>query len=185
MRLIAQLGSIAFVALALTACPSDPTPAPGTDAGPRTDTPPGVDAPSLIDAPDPTDAPSLTDVPGLTDVLGTDAPTGPPACAAAYAGCTAFTDLTGMASTTVAIGPGFAYNPNCIRVDAGTMVTLPGASIHPLMQGCGAEDVGVPAGGSTVDQTITFDVAGTYGFYCMFHGAPDGTGMAMAIEVVP
>lgn len=173
------LGSSLLVSLVLSlaGCPSDPV--PGTDAGP-----PGTDAPALLDAPAPGDAPVALDAPAPLDAPSTDAPAGIAACAAAYAGCTKFTDLTGMASTTVAFGSGFNYTPECLRVDVGTTVTLPGASIHPLGQGCGAQDVGIAAAGATTDQTVTFDTVGTYGFFCMFHGAPDGTGMAMAVEVV-
>ncbi len=172
MRFVLGSSLALSLVLSLSGCPADPV--AGTDAGP-----PGTDAPVVLDAPVVVDAPSSLDAPSTAD-----APAGLAACATAYAGCTKCTDLTGMASTTVAFGSGFDYTSECLRVDVGTTVTLPGASIHPLGQGCGAEDVGIAAGGATADQTVTFDTVGTYGFYCMFHGAPDGTGMAMAVEVV-
>lgn len=175
-----SLSFVPALALVLAGCPS--TPAPGTDAGP-----PGTDAPVVTaDAPGPVDdAPAIADAPSTTDapVATTDAPAGPAACTAGWAGCTKPTTMTGMAAVTVDFGSGFSYSPSCLRVDVGTAVTLPGASFHPLAQGCGMEDVGI-ADGATTNQTVTFTTAGTYGFYCMFHGAPDGSGMAMLVEVV-
>ena len=193
MRRFCQLGPLAFVALALTACPA-PEPVAGTDAGPRTDTPPGIDAPLPIDAPSATDVPGTdvpgtdapgTDAPGLDVGVAVDAPIGPPACVAPQAGCTTVTNMTGMASVVVNHGVGNSFSPNCLRVTVGTMVSLPGAGIHPLAQGCGTEDVGVSPTGSSTAQTVTFDTVGLYGFHCMFHGTPDGMFMAMAVDVVP
>lgn len=111
---------------------------------------------------------------------------GPPAggCAAMYAGCATFDDMTGAGTVTIGI-VGFEYSPKCIRVNVGQMVSVPAEAVHPINGACGPGDMNPIMDGATMPQTVTFDTPGVYGINCMNHGAPDGTGMAGAIEVVP
>jgi plastocyanin len=74
-------------------------------------------------------------------------------------------------------GPGFAYDPPCIKIKAGTMVTWEGDfGLHPLEPG--TVDAGVvtpdpssPIKATTAGMSATFALtpAGTYGFYCGLH----------------
>jgi plastocyanin len=110
------------------------------------------------------------------------------ACAAAYAGCTTYQDLTGSSATrTVTFGGtvGNAYDPKCVQVKVGQSVTFSGGtfSFHPLAQACGPAPVITAGTGTTA--SFTFNTAGIYGYYCTVHGTASGTGMAGSIQVVP
>jgi plastocyanin len=128
------------------------------------------------------DAASPVDVGPLPD-------TGPVICEDGYAGCTAATamDMTGM-SGPIAItvtGSGTAtprYSPSCVRVSAGTMVTIENSAIHPLRPAtCSPSDT--PITGAAGTSSFTFANAGRYGYWCGNHGADNGTGMAGLIIV--
>ncbi len=84
----------------------------------------------------------------------------------------------------------FAYAPNCLKVAAGTSVTFEPASasfdfgshwLHPSSRGTVASPITETKSGTTA--TFAFPTAGFYPFYCEFHGADDGTGMAGVIWV--
>jgi plastocyanin len=90
------------------------------------------------------------------------------------------TDLTGMASTTIAFGgaTGDMYTPPCIKVSVGTVVTFNGDfTTHPLQGGVVAGVTATPdASGplamvTSAGMTAPFamSVAGSYGFYCTVH----------------
>jgi plastocyanin len=104
-------------------------------------------------------------------------------CAMDFAGCAGMlVDMTGMAA--VSISPsGFMWDPKCIRVSPGTMVTINGASLHPASQACGPTDAFGTS--NTMPVTATLTAEGGYGFYCENHGSPTGTGMSGLILVSP
>jgi plastocyanin len=132
------------------------------------------------DAAMPTDA--GRDAAAMIDVGPAD-DTGPVVCAADYAGCATLVDHTADTTVSVAI-TGFAYTPNCIRIHTGTMVTLPGASLHPLIGAtCNPPGSPIPTTPSAAGGTFTFTTAGLYGYHCNVHGQDNGTGMAGLIVV--
>jgi plastocyanin len=103
-----------------------------------------------------------------------------------FAGCLTFVDLTDPAAVRTVHFPvgGNRYSPECIRVSAGQTVTFAGDfSNHPLVQECGpaAQVLGASNGSSAA---FPLSAPGTYGYYCMMHGSPSGSGMSGAIEVV-
>jgi plastocyanin len=102
-----------------------------------------------------------------------------------FANCITFVDMTGTSAPVITFPNGSdTYAPKCIRVTAGTTITFSGSfGSHPLEQECG------PASGlltATTGNSAAFrlDAPGTYGYYCLQHGSPSGSGMAGAIEVV-
>lgn len=83
---------------------------------------------------------------------------------------------------------GKAYTPRCLTVKAGSTVTLPGSSNHPLQGQANIGGVSNPfLTGAAQTNSVSQDlkVAGFYGYFCENHGNPDGTGMAGAIQVIP
>lgn len=102
-------------------------------------------------------------------------------CPDTFAGCATIEDHTGVATFAVSFGTGNSYAPNCIRVSAGTVVTLPASAFHPLARASCS-----PAAAPALDSTggdYTFDTAGSYGYYCANHGSDTGAGMAGLIIV--
>ncbi len=77
---------------------------------------------------------------------------------------------------------GNVYAPKCMRVRVGQQVTIEASVTHPLTP---ASMTGNPIPAGTANQTFTPSAAGIFGYYCMVHGSPDGSGMAGALEVVP
>jgi plastocyanin len=128
---------------------------------------------------------------GSADAGGSDsggADSGPPeGCPLTYSGCTTFEDLTGETTvevTIVAAGASFAYEPHCIRISAGTTVSIPAEAIHPLDDAsCSPETSPLPETPTVVDGDYTFTAAGAYGFFCSVHGSDTGAGMAGLIVV--
>ncbi len=119
---------------------------------------------------------------GPTDAGGGGGAT---ACAAAYAGCQSYVAPDGGTAVVDFGGTlGNAYAPKCLKVAKGTTVTFNGAfGTHPLAQGCGP--AATITNGSGATKAITFDNAGTFGYYCTSHGQSAGSGMAGSIEVTP
>ena len=106
-------------------------------------------------------------------------------CGATFASCSSFTDATAAGASRTINFSGTSYSPKCLRIKSGQSVTFSGSfSSHPLEGQCGASDV-IGAVSSGTGQSYTLDAVGLYGYYCTFHGSPDGSGMAGAIEVVP
>jgi plastocyanin len=106
--------------------------------------------------------------------------------------CTSETDYA--SGTTINFGgaAGFAYDPKCLKVTAGTTVTFMGDfSVHPLEPSTHRGELAgnpitavsaLPDGGTTT--SFTFPAAGYYAYFCSFHGASDtGAGMAGVIWV--
>ena len=107
-------------------------------------------------------------------------------CAAAYAGCTTFVDLTDAGTPTIRFPVGGdAYSPACVRVRLGQSVLFSGnLSSHPLAQGCGpVNDLLNGTSGTSASFGFT-SALGVFGYYCTRHGSQSGSGMAGAIEVV-
>lgn len=101
------------------------------------------------------------------------------ACAASYAGCATYTDMTAM--TAVAVTWTSPPSPQCLQVKAGTKITFNGVSgFHPWTQACGVASVALAG-----DNSITPSTTGDYGAFCQNHGTSSGLGMAMSIRVVP
>ena len=101
----------------------------------------------------------------------------------AFASCTTFDDHTAAADPRAISTMGFNYAPKCIQIKAGQSVNIAASSVHPLKPGPQAGNP-IPAM-STSPVMVTFNVEGVFGYFCMNHGAVNGTGMAGAIQVVP
>jgi plastocyanin len=105
-------------------------------------------------------------------------------CAAAFATCTTYDDLTADAANRTIAFTFSQYTPKCIKVKVGQTVTFSGSfPQHPLAQSCGPEAVLFNTNGNS--KAFTMQTAGDYGYYCTFHGNPQGQGMAGSISVVP
>jgi len=108
-------------------------------------------------------------------------------CPVAFAGCTTLEDHTADTMVTIDVvmpTPGtYAYSPNCIRIQAGTIVTITNTAFHPLTSApCSPADSPISSGPSTTTD-FTFATAGSYGFFCGNHGTSDGQFMAGLIVV--
>lgn len=104
-------------------------------------------------------------------------------CAADFAGCTQFVDLTGEANVVIATTKSFTYDEKCIRITTGQEITIEASGLHPLNAAtCSPEDF--VDGPVTANGTYIITQPGIYGYYCGNHGGNTGTGMAGAIEVV-
>jgi plastocyanin len=76
--------------------------------------------------------------------------------------------VTGIGAITTTAA--FTYSPACLKVTAGTMVTIQASVIHPLSGlPTGSPNNPIPAGGSTTPQTVTFATSGFYPFHCDVH----------------
>jgi plastocyanin len=76
--------------------------------------------------------------------------------------------VTGM--TAIATTAAFQYSPACLKVTAGTMVTIDASAIHPLVGlTTGSANNPIPAGPSTTPQMVTFTTPGFYPFHCNIH----------------
>ncbi|HUM70967.1 MAG TPA: plastocyanin/azurin family copper-binding protein, partial [Chloroflexota bacterium] len=88
-------------------------------------------------------------------------------------------------SANVTIGmANFAFQPKEITVAAGTAVTWVNQDAGPRHSATAADnsfDTGLFDAGK--EATLTFDTPGTYVYYCLLHGSPDGSGMAATITV--
>ena len=89
----------------------------------------------------------------------------------AIAPCTDMTTyVTGM--TAVMTTDAFKYSPACLKVTAGTMVTIEGSTTHPLSGlANGSANNPIPTGGKTAPQTVTFATAGFYPYQCDIHAS--------------
>jgi plastocyanin len=107
------------------------------------------------------------------------------ACAAAFAGCSSFTDATAPGADRTVHFQDFSYDPKCLLVRAGQTVTFAGDFIrHPLTPSCGPELV-LDNRDTRTTASFVLENAGFYGYYCLDHGNPQGDVMSGAIEVVP
>ncbi len=106
---------------------------------------------------------------------------------------TSSVDLTGQAEVAIAFGgtDGNNYNPRCVRVSEGTVITFNGDfSLHPFVGGevvngvkaQAASGPFVPATSSGMTKDFTASAEGNYGFYCEIHAIG---GMNGAVFVEP
>jgi plastocyanin len=77
---------------------------------------------------------------------------------------------------------GRSYTPRCLRVLAGSEVTIAASRRHPLAPQIGNDKNPIRFTEST--ETYVFDEPGRYGYFCTDHGTQDGRGMAGEIIVV-
>jgi plastocyanin len=104
------------------------------------------------------------------------------------------TDLTASANTVINFGGalGLSYAPKCIKVKAGSKVTLTGSfSSHPFIGGevkNGAKVVAVSGpfipvtnDAAIPSKTFTMSTAGTYPYYCDFHALGGMTGVVFVV----
>jgi plastocyanin len=177
------------VCLALTACTTTPTPADSGNGGTDTGSPPVDTGSPPVDTGSPpvdTGAPPVdTGTPPVD--TGTPVADAGGECHDDYSGCTSLEDMTSASTVTIANVGFSSYDHHCIRIAAGTMVTITNSSIHPLHAAscstAGGPIPSTPAADPSGMTTYTFATAGRYGYYCNVHGADIGTGMAGLIVV--
>src|SRR5258708_3292679 len=75
----------------------------------------------------------------------------------------------------------FAFDPKTISVNVGDTITWTneGPSPHTVTADDGSFDAGNLDKGATFSHT--FDKAGTFAYYCKYHGAKGGTGMSGSV----
>ncbi len=107
--------------------------------------------------------------------------------------CTTFIDLTGQSAVAITFPTTAAaaqYNPNCIRITAGTTVTFSGNfNLHPLTRVPATQTTSpIPVvtlvevdGGPVGDVPITFPNPGTFDYECGVHPGS----MFGGVEIVP
>ena len=131
------------------------------------------------------DLPSVVEV-GL-DVSTTEVTVGETgaACAAVFAGCSAFVDATAPGADRTVHFQDYSYDPKCLMVRVGQTVTFAGDFIrHPLTPSCGPELV-LENRDTQPAASFVLPSVGLYGYYCLDHGNPQGDVMSGAIEVIP
>ena len=103
------------------------------------------------------------------------------------AGCREQDYVDGTAATVIKVTAA-GLTPKCLRVHAGTKVSIQGSAIHPMQGMAAVNGVANPFIAATASQTLaakTLTAAGFYGYFCTHHGTAAGAGMAGAIQVVP
>jgi plastocyanin len=95
----------------------------------------------------------------------------------AIAPCPNMSDyVTGMTAITTLVT--LKYSPQCLKVTAGTSVSIQASSAHPLSGlATGSANNPIPAARSTTDQMVTFMTAGFYPYRCEVHGGIGMTGV--------
>jgi plastocyanin len=75
------------------------------------------------------------------------------------------------------------FTPQVLKVPAGTTIvwTHGGQKPHTVTADDGSVDSETLRAGASFQQT--FKTPGAYAYYCDFHGAPGGVGMAARVEV--
>ena len=79
------------------------------------------------------------------------------------------------------------YTPKCLKIKAGTTVTIQASGAHPLQGQADVAGVANPfrtESAKTTPQTHTLSDVGFYGYFCVAHGFENGRGMAGSIQVV-
>jgi plastocyanin len=95
--------------------------------------------------------------------------------------CTA--DTMYMSGTTITVSPDmFVYTPPCLKVPAGTTVTIGGSAIHPLSARTGGSAGNPIPMHMMSDAMVTFPTAGFYPFQCDIHFS---IGMKGVVWVTP
>lgn len=103
------------------------------------------------------------------------------------AGCNPADFVTIEGPTAHIATQGRSYVPRCVRVKAGTQVTIDASSHHPLQGIPNAQGLVNPIfdefGGAVEAKTVSLTEAGAFGFFCLAHSDDQGTGMGGAILV--
>ena len=92
----------------------------------------------------------------------------------AFAGCTL---ESAVAATQVNLAPPHSYEPACIRITAGSSLTIQANAMHPLQGMTQNGDVpnpiaeDEPSTGYLQDTKLTFPNPGSFGFFCNVHGS--------------
>jgi plastocyanin len=87
----------------------------------------------------------------------------------AIAPCTAASAYT-TGATSIMTTASLTYSPACLKVTAGSSVTIEASAVHPLSGlTTGSPNNPIPAGGKTADQMVTFTTPGFYPFHCDMH----------------
>lgn len=90
---------------------------------------------------------------------------------------------------TIVITPSFPYSPRCLKVKVGAKVTVEASVLHPLTAMPPLFDNPAPnpfadTPRATKSQTREMLAPGYFGYYCNYHGLPNGTGMTGVILVM-
>ncbi len=112
-------------------------------------------------------------------------PPPPPTLAPATPASTQSAAVGGGVGTTVTITMSdFEFTPKTVTIKAGTKVVFvnQGTKKHTATADDSSFDTGIVTPGSTA-AAIPFNKAGTFPFYCQFHGGPGGVDMAGVITV--
>ena len=78
---------------------------------------------------------------------------------------------------------GFTWTPKYLTVTVGTTVTWAWAGTHEVSSDTALFTSGAPVAGGNF--SYTFNVVGTYGYYCSLHGGVGGVGMSGFVFVIP
>lgn len=101
------------------------------------------------------------------------------------AGCTAADFVTGESNSRI-VTSGATYNPKCLRVKAGSSVTIQASLHHPLAAMPNIDGATNPfsdRASFASAQTRVLDTPGLFGYFCEAHGDAEGDGMAGVILV--
>lgn len=96
-------------------------------------------------------------------------------------------DYITVSATQTSIETANGYTPKCLKVKAGTTVSIAASRMHPLQAQRDIGGVANPFASenpSISKQTHTLSQPGFYGYFCTNHGDESGRGMAGSIQVV-
>ena len=89
--------------------------------------------------------------------------------------------VLGDSTSSIAI-QGRSYTPRCLKILAGSSVTIVASKRHPLSPQTG--NLKNPIHPTETTESFVFHQPGHFGYFCTDHGSPDGRGMAGEILVV-
>jgi plastocyanin len=101
------------------------------------------------------------------------------------AGCTKAQFIMGAEVNQISTS-GMSYTPKCLRIKAGSTVTIQAGGHHPLSAMPdidGARNPFATTMSASQPQTRKMDQPGIYGYFCENHGDKTGSGMAGVIVV--
>ena len=166
-----MLGSLSVPATALD---DDASPTPEASEAPEPapeSSMPGTPS----ESPSPSAASSATDEPAVKPTPGT--------AAAGDAGAAARNDRRRRRASASVDVVDDAFQPSQVTIDVGDEVTWTSSGQHPHT--VTADDGSFASGDLATGDSFstTFDRAGSFPFYCEFHGGPGGTGMSGVVVV--
>jgi plastocyanin len=171
-----------LLVVALSACGSKkkkttPTPTPTVQAAPSATA-------ELSATATPQAAPSATAEPKATaTVQVAPSATAEPSATATSGATVEPTSQASNPSEVVVNIQNFAFDPKSLTIPVGTTVRFVNndSASHTVTADDGSFDSGTLSNGQ--EFTFTFDKAGTYPYYCKFHGGKGGVGMSGTITV--